>query len=547
MPFTKLEQSIFASFPSDSKFLSNENQKQLIATMFLCQYCCKITTHFKYHNTSSTCVGYMNFYCEQCLYTWVVCSQCTYMNQPKSSSLRDQKRSKHKVTTSLSRIMCDHTKKVHHHTMNALSNEPEIIFPNPDMFIEVDDNDDYEMNSLNEALSFTSNNEASVQSSNTNEYNANNELKLQLYRVFPDGPDNNDTKFNRHVREIIFQLNCNNSYSDYLIKKTWLRGYSYEDYKITISDTDLFLRIIRQLLMNSRDEQGNIVDIYRRIEKRQEDLIQQLRKRIFHLESTIEKYEDTFKLIDKEYLRETMIEPIVTTEQNSETDFDDMKPINLLPLPHTIQDSRYLMEKDSSFVSGLLSPPIHVNQSDGYAYILPSRLLPLFVSSGLEFEHVTDETDLSTLDVRSKYHSPDILSTLLKFQSTNCENANQDNNGLNEPENKDNNVYYIGLGLWSDGCDVGGASKAMRSLVKLITIHVIHPSLTENHVFPVGFGSDKGNHEYVRSQILNNLYDLQLRKKLVYVPSLNFFLAFLIQDRVEHCDFPGFSSNKVIE
>ena len=40
--------------------------------------------------------------------------------------------------------------------------------------------------------------------------------------------------------------------------------------------------------MNSRDEQGKIVDIYRRIEDRSEDIIQHLQQRIFHLESTIE-------------------------------------------------------------------------------------------------------------------------------------------------------------------------------------------------------------------------------------------------------------------
>ena len=49
MHFTKVEQSLFASFPSDSKFLLNDNQKELIATMFLCKYCCKITTNVKYH------------------------------------------------------------------------------------------------------------------------------------------------------------------------------------------------------------------------------------------------------------------------------------------------------------------------------------------------------------------------------------------------------------------------------------------------------------------------------------------------------------------
>ena len=131
----------------------------------------------------------------------------------------------------------------------------------------------------------------------------------------------------------------------------------------------------------------------------------------------IRKFKETFNLIDKSYLRETMIEPISITEHNSEPDVDDMNalPIHLLPLPHTIQDARYLMEKNSSFVSGLLSPPIHVNQCDGYAYILPSRLLPMFVSTGLEFEHVTAQTDISTLDLRSKYRSPDILKILLKL------------------------------------------------------------------------------------------------------------------------------------
>ena len=36
MPFTEMEKSIFASFSNDSKFLSNDNQKNMIAAMFLC-------------------------------------------------------------------------------------------------------------------------------------------------------------------------------------------------------------------------------------------------------------------------------------------------------------------------------------------------------------------------------------------------------------------------------------------------------------------------------------------------------------------------------
>lgn len=37
-------------------------------------------------------------------------------------------------------------------------------------------------------------------------------------------------------------------------------------YSISKSDGDLFLRIVRQIVLNSRDEQCNIVDIYSRIE-----------------------------------------------------------------------------------------------------------------------------------------------------------------------------------------------------------------------------------------------------------------------------------------
>ena len=88
-----------------------------------------------------------------------------------------------------------------------------------------------------------------------------------------------------------------------------------------------------------------------------------------------------------------------------------------------------------------------------------------------------------------------------------------DRDGNSSCDNLDTeDVYHIGLGYWSDDCDVGSASKAKRSLVKLVTIHVLHPTLTENHVFPVGFGSDKGDHEYVRCKILNDLYDLQRKK-----------------------------------
>ena len=201
MPFTKLEESIFTCFPSDSKFLSKENQKELIATMFLCEYCYKTTSHFKYHNKSSTCVGYMTLYCDQCLYNWVVCSQCTFDKQPKSPTLRVQKRNRHNVIMSLSTIMCEHTIERHNQTKNVSSNELVDILPNTDTFIVVDENEDCEMEVFDEGLSLA-NSDASADISTINEYNAMMKLKSQLCKVFPDVPaDKNITTFNRHVRE----------------------------------------------------------------------------------------------------------------------------------------------------------------------------------------------------------------------------------------------------------------------------------------------------------------------------------------------------------
>lgn len=546
MPFTEMEESIFASFLNDSKFLSNDNQKNMIAAMFLCPYCCKIASYHKFHHSTSTCIGYMNLYCDQCLYNWVICSQCNFEMQPKSSSLRVQKRNRHDVAMSLSNMMCQHTIENHNTGINVISNKSDHQYPKTGMLIEVNENQDNEIVSFHDEFYFE-NSDESCALSITDESNEKMQLKSQLYRVFPDMPDNNVTIFNRHVRDILFELNCHQSYSDYLIKKTWLKGSSSIKYKISKSDTDLFLRIVRNLIMNSREEQGKIVDIYRRIEDRSEDAIQQLNQRILYLETKIEKYEATFNLIDSSYLHEIMIEPIRLNDDKIDTDGNNDNSLNchFLPLPHTIQDARKLMETNSSFVGGLLTPPINVNPSDGYAYILPSRLLPIFVSSGLQFEHLTENTDILSLDIRSRYRSPDIYSTMIQLE---LEDLDPDGNSSYDDLDTED-VYHIGLGYWSDGCDVGGASKANRSLVKLVTIHVIHPTLTENHVFPVGFGNNKGDHEYVRCKILNDLYDLQRKKKLIYVPSLKkvvavrFFLAFVIQDRVEHCDFTGFSGH----
>ena len=142
MPFTEMEESIFASFSNDSKFLSNDNQKNMIAAMFLCPYCCKIASHHKFHHSTSTCIGYMNLYCDKCLYNWITCSQCNFEMQPKSSSLCVQKRNRHDVAMSLSNMMCQHTIENHNTGINVASNKSDHQFPKTGMLIEVNENQD---------------------------------------------------------------------------------------------------------------------------------------------------------------------------------------------------------------------------------------------------------------------------------------------------------------------------------------------------------------------------------------------------------------------
>lgn len=209
--------------------------------------------------------------------------------------------------------------------------------------------------------------------------------------------------------------------------------------------------------------------------------------------------------------------------------------ITKLPLPTTLNNTRKLIESPSSFVNGLLTPTIEVNPTDGYAYIFPSNVLPIAISSGIDFEYVTRNTSFDTLHPCSKYKSPDISTMLNKFRNPMIDDTDD--------------VYFIGLGLWSDGCDAGGASKANRLLVKLITIHLLHHNLKEEHVFPIGFGSNRENHNFVRSTILEDLHNLSCHNKLCYLTSVQkvvcvrFFLAYIIQDRVEHCDFTAFSAH----
>ena len=245
--------------------------------------------------------------------------------------------------------------------------------------------------------------------------------------------------------------------------------------------------------MNSRDENMNIVDIYKRIEDRNDKEINLLRNHVSDLHQVINELKEVVKKeeseIDSNLILKT--DKILSHSSSMHSDYlVESTASNLvvkkLALPHTIKDARKISD---SFVNGLICPFVNRNPADGYAYILPSDVLPVAIASGMNFEHITDNYEISELHERSMFRSPDIKNQIDKM-------LNLENQSVNmNLEDSNYDTLNVAIGLWSDGCDAGGASKANRSLVKLTTIYVTNPLFDESHVFPIAFGSN--NHEMI--------------------------------------------------
>ena len=316
-----------------------------------------------------------------------------------------------------------------------------------------------------------------------------------------------------------------------------------DEYSISKGDSDLFLQIVRQILLNSRDEQCKIVDIYSRIERRNNTENEILRNKITELHEIVERQNlkikelcETFG-VDKTGFSSD-IPSILQTDIYS--DFDQSIPLNKLSIPLTLKDARRITR---SFVTGLVIPQVHRHIVDGYAYVLPSEVLPIAMASGIKFECFKSGRNCSNVfEERSIFHTRYIKRIVDEF-------SNEDINSSNDNED-DEPILCVPLGLWSDGCDAGSASKANRNLVKLTTLHFVNPQIDEEHVFPVGLGDQNGNHEYICKKIMDDLEALCNSFQMYYAPSFNklmkikFFIAYIIQDCVEYGEFTGFSGHK---
>ena len=357
--------------------------------------------------------------------------------------------------------------------------------------------------------------------------------------TFPQLSNNRkEIEYVDNIRTLIYKKLSNNSYREHLILDKWL-SLNPEEYVISREDCDLFLRIVRQIILNSRDEQAKIADIYSRIEKRNFKEQNKLYNHISKLNEVIETQQTVIKNLCEQLFidpgESLQSVPILHASEN-DTCHNDMLEINKLTIPQSGKDARFIMYK---FLPGLICPSVHKSIEDGYSYVLPSDVLPIAISSGLLFEHIEKDSNyFNTVNKRSIFQANYIQQLVNNFK-----------NDTSTTEESDLTTLMVPLGLWSDGCDAGSASKANRNLVKLTTLHFVNPQIKEEHVFPVALGEHNANHDYVRNVLMDDLYTLSQSLKKCYVPSLKklvqikFFIAYYIQDRVEHCEFTGFSGH----
>ena len=362
--------------------------------------------------------------------------------------------------------------------------------------------------------------------------NTNNSFE-EIRKAFPTG-----NKFNDHVMNTILQCNGNTTLSKYYIKKYWMNGTTCD---INLRDTVIFMRLMKSFVFGSRNENQHLAITIGMIEDRStesnkllHEQISSLKSQIMNVRNVIESNKSTLEAFSLGHVYSKIDEAITQHYQHSDNTLSDGVEYVKVKLPSKANEIRMLTEGSYSLLQNLLIPRIYTLHC-GYAYVLPSECLRLSIAMGSSVDLVTmEDIESSTFPTRSIYHSPEIQEKIRSLHITASGNSPK---------------YYVAIGLWSDGCDIGGTSKSNRSLVKLTTIHIPHKTVNKHHVYPIGLGSHKSDHEELRKIILSDFDVMEEKSMKCYVPSMqqtvdiHFFLAYIVQDRVEHSEFTGFMSH----
>ena len=499
----------------------------LLRNLLLCQSCRKCPDVVNEY-TSEHMPWLVSFKCKSCPMMWAICQECSVEKQPALPG-KNTKRMRNDLRRDLfEAILMEHHDK-HHGNLHE-SND----------FNESDEEH-------SESIFLT---EHGCMMHETNYMEGQQiSVSIQLMRAQLFSEDDNRLPSKDFITDMVLEKEAYGSYTEFLIKKCWVKN---DDVTLRIEDCDLFLKIVKELVLSSRGTNDRFMSIIEKIQCRHFIDNDNRDRKIHDLQMKVNVLMEEKKLLLSairnvegfdQNLHACMVSQVSDIQEEMSDEYqstlsipNDSECVIDLPLPTTTSEARHLLENKTSFVQMLPIPAIHFQRHDGYSYVMPSDVLELSLALGIDMEEVFHQQlgrNESTLSHRSIFRTPNMIEKM----------------GLHSEISEEPDTLYVPIALWSDGFDAGSQAKSNRSLVKLTTLHIPHPSLSKEHVFPIALGRHVGNHDIVRKVFWDDIDALSRSTRLCFVSKLKrtvpvkFVMSYIIMDRPEHSEWTGFASH----
>ena len=490
----------------------------------------------------------VTFHCFDCNYWWCLCSTCPSDIQPSLLG-KTEFRSHKKVHTIVLRKTMDEHINLHHQNRAEDLVAIDVCFANSEN--SSIDNNEFD---LFEGSTGSDIDTSFARNSNNQDGQRWNFIQKELYAtsLFQEYIQSKADSSIASFVDMVVSKETQKSYAEYLINCTWVKNM---EASLRWEDCDLFLKIVHEMILNSRDKNIRLMGIVQKIQLREQNYAISQMNEITTLKSKIETLSQRQKEVDliiaqygrmnssfKTWYDQTVLNNnVLSSDVNENLGSDNigfLQELKFVPvkLPSTEKESRDIVDNKYGFVQNLLIPAVHQHDEDGCSYVFPSEAMELAICMGLKLEDVGHEelVTFNNLDTRSIFRSDAI------YDKIEVDHPDSDS----EPP-----CRYVIFGLWSDGCDVGSQCKANRSQVKLTTVHIPHPEVTMDHVFPVSLAKSKADHHALRTTIWKDIEKITTTSRRCYIPSkkqtvpVRFIFGYLILDRPEHSEWTGFGSH----
>ena len=163
------------------------------------------------------------------------------------------------------------------------------------------------------------------------------------------------------------------------------------------------------------------MEIYSRIEKHSHTELSFLNNHVNALCEIIQQQNDrikelcdTFSIDHSGFICDV---PSMNSGNNANDCDNEIMLINKLAIPFTAKDARRIARY---FVTGLVCPLVNKHHMDGYAYVLPSDILPIAIATGVTFEHIDiNRNFLNQIHQRLIFNTRYVKDMVNKFKESN--------------------------------------------------------------------------------------------------------------------------------